>query len=151
MKQVQELDKGDLSGNKVASFTLGPLSDLLPKHITICPKAFYFKPSTAKLSREGQMQPLHRVTLTSSMKYEVLQLQMLPPSRAFLPPSLVKELGMPLDKALQPLTQCCLHALMELNACRQVLRHMIRQAAECQVVHKRAELSRACHWVLLSG
>ena len=37
MKEIQELNRGVLRGNEVAGFTLGPLSDLMPKNITLCP------------------------------------------------------------------------------------------------------------------
>ena len=41
MKGLEEPNKGALRGNEVASFTLGPLSDLMPKHITLCPSNYH--------------------------------------------------------------------------------------------------------------
>ena len=41
MKGLTELNKGVLRGNEVASFTLRPLSALLPKHITVCPSNYH--------------------------------------------------------------------------------------------------------------
>ena len=35
------LNRGVLRGNEVAGFTLGPLSDLMPKNITLCPSNHY--------------------------------------------------------------------------------------------------------------